>query len=425
MKKRNQIKRVVAAVLIGGVFTLSCTGNRKKTESMEMNYEKGTFGYDLNYLSEKDSLILLKSEDEKAQVILSAKYQAKVFTSTANGLEGRSHGFVNYKFFDAGIVDEHMNGFGGENRFWLGPEGGQYSIFFAPGTEQVYDNWHTPKPIDIEAWELTDATSTQAAFTKEMKVKNYRGTELKINAERQINLLSREEISRELGLTLPQEVNQEVNMVAYSTENRITNRNDFTWNEKTGTVCIWMLDMFNPSDSAVTVIPYHLASEEELGAVVTSNYFGEIPSDRLVDEEGILFFKTDGKARGKLGMNARRTKGIAANYDPISKRLTVITFDVDPSAVYLNQEWNPEKDPLKGDALNAYNDGPLEDGSIMGPFLELESCSPAAFLKPGESLSHKHNVYHFVGDEASLSLISEKLLGVSLAKVKNIFYNNR
>jgi len=33
---------------------------------MEMNYEKGTFGYDLNYLSEKDSLILLKSEDEKA-----------------------------------------------------------------------------------------------------------------------------------------------------------------------------------------------------------------------------------------------------------------------------------------------------------------------------------------------------------------------
>jgi len=40
MKKRNQFKRVVAAVLIGGVFTLSCTGNRKKTESMEMNYEK-------------------------------------------------------------------------------------------------------------------------------------------------------------------------------------------------------------------------------------------------------------------------------------------------------------------------------------------------------------------------------------------------
>ena len=89
--------------------------------------------------------------------------------------------------------------------------------------------------------------------------------------------------------------------------------------------------------------------------------------------------------------------------------------------MYLNQAWNPDLDPLEGDALNAYNDGPLEDGSIMGPFLELESCSPAAFLKPGESLSHRHNVFHFTGGEASLSPICEKLLGVSLEKVKSIF----
>jgi hypothetical protein len=182
-----------------------------------------------------------------------------------------------------------------------------------------------------------------------------------------------------------------------------------------------MLDMFIPSDSAVTVIPYHSGEESSLGRVVTSDYFGEIPADRLINENGVLYFKTDGKARGKLGMNAKRTTTLAGNYDSISKRLTIVTFDVDPEATYLNQEWNPEKDPLTGDALNAYNDGPLEDGSIMGPFLELESSSLAAFLKPGESLSHKHNVYHFVGDETDLSPISEKLFGVNLEKVKNIF----
>ena len=156
--------------------------------------------------------------------------------------------------------------------------------------------------------------------------------------------------------------------------------------------------------------------------MVTSDYFGEIPADRLIDDNnGTLYFKTDGKSRGKLGMNAKRTKAIAGNYDPIAKRLTVVTFDVNPSATYLNQEWNPKRNPLVGDALNAYNDGPLEDGSIMGPFLELESCSPAAFLKPGESLSHNHNVFHFVGNEAALSAISEKLLGVNLNQVKNAF----
>lgn len=413
-----KIKKFNLFLLTAGFVLVSCTGNTKKPlESMEKEYEKGTFGYDLNYLSEKDSLIVLKSDDEKAQVILSAKYQAKVFTSTANGPEGRSHGFVNYNFFESGVVDEHMNGFGGENRLWLGPEGGRYSIFFEPGKEQVYDNWHTPKGIDIVAWGVSEATTKRATFTKELTLQNYLGNNLHIAAERTVSLVTESEIATSLGIIIP----NNVHAVAYATENRITNQNDYEWTRETGTVCIWMLDMFIPSDSAVTVIPYHSGEESSLGRVVTSDYFGEIPADRLINENGVLYFKTDGKARGKLGMNAKRTTTLAGNYDPISKRLTIVTFDVDPEATYLNQEWNPEKDPLTGDALNAYNDGPLEDGSIMGPFLELESSSLAAFLKPGESLSHKHNVYHFVGDETDLSPISEKLFGVNLEKVKNIF----
>ncbi|WP_298649419.1 DUF6786 family protein [uncultured Proteiniphilum sp.] len=412
--KLKQLYRTVVPAMIGGAILLSCTGNRKTSENMEKEYEKGTFGYDLNYLSEKDEgLIVLKSEDEKAQVILSAKYQGKVFTSTANGPEGNSHGFVNYNFFDAGVTDEHMNGFGGEDRFWLGPEGGRYSIYFEPGKEQVYDNWHTPKAIDIEEWEVSRATAKEAVFVKEMELKNYLGSLLNIAVERKVSLLSDREIAGKLQIEIPEGVNG----VAYETANTITNGNDFEWTPETGTVCIWMLDMFNPSEAAVTVIPYNTGDEKELGKTVTSDYFGEIPADRLIDDNGILYFKTDGKSRGKLGMNAKRTKSIAGNYDPLAKRLTIVTFDTDPDAIYLNQEWNPDRDPLVGDALNAYNDGPLEDGSIMGPFLELESCSPAAFLKPGESLSHRHNVFHFTGEEASLSPIAEKLLGVNLEKV--------
>src|SRR5690554_1883624 len=188
-------------LLIAGSFLISCTGNVKKSmQNMENEYEKGTFGYDLNYLSKKDSLIVLKSDDEKAQVIVSAKYQAKVFTSTVNGKEGNSLGFVNYRFFDAGIVDEHMNGFGGENRFWLGPEGGQYSIFFEPGKEQVYDNWHTPKGIDIEAWEIREATTKSATLAKEMTLQNYRGNNLQIAVERTISLVTNSEIATSLNI---------------------------------------------------------------------------------------------------------------------------------------------------------------------------------------------------------------------------------
>src|SRR5690554_6752805 len=198
---QNNFKFIISVVLLG-FLVISCTGNRQTSDNMEKEYEKGTFGYDLNYLSDKDSLIVLTSDDEQSQIILSAKYQAKVFTSTANGPEGNSHGFVNYDFFDAGVVDEHMNGFGGENRFWLGPEGGPYSIFFEKDAEQIYDNWHTPKAIDIEEWEVKSATDKEATFTKDMVLSTYKGSQLDLSVERTISLSSNDEIAKKLNIEL-------------------------------------------------------------------------------------------------------------------------------------------------------------------------------------------------------------------------------
>ena len=381
-------------------------------------FEKGAFGYDLAYLSQKDDgLIVLSDAGGKAQIIVSAKYQGKVFTSTANGLSGASLGFVNYKVFDSNVIDEHMNGYGGENRFWLGPEGGKYSVYFASGDEQVFDNWHTPKPIDVESWDVVSSDAKNVVMKKEMQVTNYLGKQLRLNVDRRISLMEPADANRILGIAS----NPYLNMVAYQTENAITNLNDFEWTEETGTICIWMLDMFNPAPDAVTVIPFNEGDEAQLGKTVTSDYFGEIPADRLQIQGNVIYLKTDGKFRSKLGLNGKRTKATAGNYDPESKRLTIIAFDVEKDAIYLNQEWNPAKDPLTGDALNAYNDGPLADGSIMGPFLELESVSPAAFLKPAQSLTHRHTVFHFTGEEKDLNPIAEKLLGVSLNDIKSVF----
>jgi len=404
MKKITYLSIILLEIII------SCCGGNKKEKSMT-EHEKGTFGYDLNYLSQKDdNLIVLSGDGGKSQVIVSAKYQAKVFTSTADGLEGTSTGFVNYKFFDAGQVDEHMNGFGGENRFWLGPEGGKFSVYFKKDTEQVFDNWHTPPPIDIEPWDVTSKDDGRVSFKKEMEVVNYLGNKLKLRVDRSVTLLEKAEIASRLHIELP----ARVMTVGYTTDHAIINLNDFEWTEATGAICIWILDMFNPAPRATTFIPFREGDEQTLGVVVTSDYFGEIPADRLKIHDDHIFLKTDGKFRSKLGLNAKRTQAIAGNYDPDSKRLTITTFDVDKNAVYLSQEWNPAKDPLVGDAMNAYNDGPLDDGSIMGPFLELESVSPAAFLKPRQSIKHRHTVFHFIGDEADLSTIAKRLTGVAL-----------
>lgn len=400
------------------LMSTSCNnGTKSSQEKEQQNYTEGTYGYDLNFLKKQDSnLIVLKNDDERAQIIVSPKYQAKVFTSTAEGREGRSFGWVHYKAF-SGPVDPHMNGYGGENRIWLGPEGGKYSLFFKPGTEMVFENWHTPGAFDTAAWKVTAKNDfVSVTMHKEMNLENYRGANLSISVERKVSLLDKAAIAQQLGI----QENDSVSVVGYETDNKITNTGDFAWTEKTGMPCIWILDMFTPSESGVIAIPFKPVKNKN-EKIATTDYFGEIPPDRIKFTDSVLYFKVDGKSRGKLGLPPATAKGVEGSYDPDHHVLTILTADMDKDGKYLYQKWDTTGAPFDGDALNAYNDGPLEDGSQMGPFYEMESVSPAAFLDPGASLSHRQNVYHFTGNEEGLNAIAEKVLGVSLDQIENAF----
>jgi hypothetical protein len=185
--------------------------------------------------------------------------------------------------------------------------------------------------------------------------------------------------------------------------------------------CIWILDMFRPGNATVIVVPFKKIDTANFHKAVTSNYFGDISPDRLKHTEDMLFFKADGKSRGKVGIAPAYAKPALGSYDAQNKVLTIVTHDMDSTAKYLSQRWNTTDPPFRGDAVNVYNDGPLENGTQMGPFYELESVSPAAFLQPGASLSHRQTVYHFTGDETALDKIAQQLLGVTLADVKKSF----
>jgi hypothetical protein len=113
---------------------------------------------------------------------------------------------------------------------------------------------------------------------------------------------------------------------------------------------------------------------------------------------------------------------MAGSYDEERKVLTIVEYSLPgkPSD-YVNSAWKIQDKPFEGDAVNAYNDGPLENGTQLGPFYEIESSSPAAHLKFEETLEHKQTTLHFGGDEAALNLIAQKVLGVSLDNIKNAF----
>jgi hypothetical protein len=162
----------MSRVFISIVFLLliSCNGLNKNIsdKSLTMDFKKGTFGYDLNFLKKyhKD-LVLLEEEGTGAKIIVLPAYQGRVMTSSAQGNEGISFGWVNHDFIAAEKAVEHFNVFGGEERFWIGPEGGQFSIYFKKGVEFKFDNLYVPKEIDTETFNMLSSSKIQ--LTEEMK----------------------------------------------------------------------------------------------------------------------------------------------------------------------------------------------------------------------------------------------------------------
>ncbi|HTD41152.1 MAG TPA: DUF6786 family protein [Mucilaginibacter sp.] len=403
----------ILTLIAGAGLLCSCHGTKSNSFNDAVAPKQGTFGYDVDFLRKKDSLVLLRDSDGVSEVIVSPRYQGKIFTSTAEGDTGKSFGWINYKAFDA-PVDPHMNAYGGEDRLWLGPEGGKFALFFKKGAKMEFANWVTPAPFDHASWKVTGSNDHKVTLTKDMSLVNYKGTRLDLKVERRISLLERTDIEKVLKMHL----DSAVKVVGIETDNSITNTGKDEWTKQTGAPCLWNLDMFTPSPQSTIVIPYN---EKAAGKVATTDYFGQIPANRVITKKGHLFFKADGKSRGKLGMAAARTLSVAGSYDAANNVLSIILFDVDRKATYLNQEWKTDKDPLIGDAVNAYNDGPLAKGSQLGPFYEIESVSPGAFLMPDEKLTHQHFIFHFTGDKAGLNSIASKILGVSLADIQSAF----
>lgn len=378
-------------------------------------YIPGSYGYDLQQLRNyHPDLVELSDRDAKAKVIILPGYQARVMTSTAAGDIGQSFGWVNHKLIASGDSMPHMHPFGGEERFWLGPEGGQFSIYFKKGVPFTYDNWQVPKEIDTERFSLVSASPSEAKFEKDMRLENYSGHLLELRVNRNIRLLAPGALNSLLGI----DVAAGIEKVGFETENVITNTGQRAWTKQTGLLSVWILSMMNASDSTTVAVPYADGSEQELGKIVTDDYFGKVPNDRLAVKNGLIFFKADGNYRSKIGVSPKRAKPLVASYDAVNGVLTIAMFTLQQQGEYVNSKWELQKDPFTGDAINSYNDGPV-NGSQMGKLYEIESSSPGAALKPGQSLTHFHRTIHLKGEKAELSRISEKLLGASIDAIAN------
>ncbi len=365
--------------------------------------QKGSFGYDVEFLKKHKNVIVLKGDNDSSQIAVVADYQGRVMTSTSDGEDGTSYGWLNHDLIASGELREHINVFGGEDRFWIGPEGGQFSIFFQKGADFNLDNWFTPAAIDTEPFDVVSRGRSSALFRKKMTLTNYSGFTFDVQIDRKVSVLTKRDIESELGI----ELGTDVKHVGFQSANEMINTGSEAWSKETGLLSIWILGMFNPSDQATIIIPFK-------GSLTLNSYFGEIPGERLVETDRAVFFKGDGKHRSKIGLPPKNIVPVCGSYDAENNLLTIVKYTFHGESDYVNSQWKLQDDPYNGDVVNSYNDGPVDDGSQLGPFYELESSSSAKELRSGERIKHVHKTYHFEGGFDDLNRVSLDILGVNL-----------
>lgn len=377
-----------------------------------------SFDSDVGFLAAHTEAIVL-GEGGGARVLVAPAFQGRVMTSTTGGADGLSHGWMNRAHIASGELVPHINVFGGEDRFWLGPEGGQFAIYFAPGDPFDLEHWQTPPLIDAVPYEVVSRDETEVVFRHEGRVTNWSGTTFEVRIDRTVRLLTPDEVATGFALDRA----PDVPLVGYESVNTITNIGAAPWTAETGLLSIWILGMFRPTDSTTVVVPVVPGAVARLGPVVNDAYFGEVPPDRLVVDEGVVFFRGDGKLRSKIGVGPARARPALGSYDPRRGLLTLVQYTRPSTATaYVNSMWEQQERPYGGDVVNSYNDGPPAPGvPPLGPFYELETSSPAASLLPGESLTHVHRTVHLQGDEGRLAPIAERVLGVELRRVARVF----
>jgi hypothetical protein len=369
-----------------------------------------TFEDDVAFLTAHGHVVTLESKSG-GRVAVSVKYQGRVMTS-AVAPGGRSLGFVHRAFIENGQTGTPFDNYGGEDRFWLGPEGGQYGLFFPPGAAFAFDAWQTPRDMQQDPWTIASRSATELGLTRTMKLVNWTGTPFAVDVSRTIRVLDAAEAAKHLGAA----VDAGIAWIAFESVNRITNAGDATWEPDKGLVSVWILGMFAPAPDAHIVVPFDPLGQ---GAIVNDRYFGKVPPERLVvrEKEGVVVLTADGHYRSKIGVGPGRARQVAGSYSASENLLTLVQYDESPRGKrYVNSMWEQQQDPYGGDVVNAYNDGPTAPGKpSLGGFYELETSSPAAALGPRESLVHTHRTFHFVGPREALEPIARRLLGVSLA----------
>lgn len=371
--------------LVLSFFIVGCSKNIP-----EKNYQ-----YYCTLFNNKTAFELTNNSGD-SRVLVSPFYQGRILTSSYNNIEGLSNGWINEN-----ALTDTTKSIGGEERLWIGPLGSQFSFYFQQIQPLHDDNWKVPATIDAEPYKVIYKSNSNVELYKTMQLTNYIGTTFNIEINRNISILSKENIQKNLNI----EVDNSTKFVAFETKHKLKNIDTVTWKKHTGLAGLWSAGMY-PGDDSVVIIP--LKNNGTKHNVLT--YLAPIDSTRFIVKNNTVLFKTDGQYRSKIGIPPQFAPAVYGCYSKLNNKLTIIQYKKETDSLYSNSQVSIQDTPYKGEAIPIYNNG--------SDFFELESNAPLKVLKPNETTTHWQRVYHFNASKNTLNKLSKKLLGFDLNSAK-------
>lgn len=407
--------------LSAAVLALAACGVVKENMFATDESKLWSIGQELSFFTKYavDARLLRNGE---SMLVFSPSHQGRILTSAYGGEKSPSLGWFNREALATSKNEALRNVFiGGEDAFAIGPEGGDSSVFFEQGVMFTEENRKAPAISSSTPWKMSACSETQARFECSGELSNAQGAKFSVKIEREISLLSRDEVSKILGVEIP----ANLKVAAFQSMNKLTNTGAEGWSEKYGMLNMGVKSCFNANKTVNTFIPYRPGDASKLGDVVRDNAFdagatNAVAGERVLVNDQFIRFKCDGRHISGIGVSARRSEGIAISYDDKNALLTIILY-IKPSGnrAYFPVSWRNSQAGFDGDAISVFNNGPVAKNIYWADlFYEISTNSPALNLAAGKSQFHLQRTFHFHGSEYDLDLLAYKLTGISLKQMR-------
>ena len=339
--------------------------------------------------------VLLAGEDPNKVVIVAPALGGRVLCTGFEGVEGDTDSYILDTEIKKGAAPTGpgavWSNFGGEERFWLAPEGGRFALFFREGEEQTIANYLIPNSLNSARFGVTAqaADGTSVTFAAPVQLTNSLGTQFDLQVRRKIEVLQSCPYALGYG--------DKLDFVGFESKSWVKNTGPAALSRQTGAVAVWTLGQYPVRDHTVIIVPFRPGPDSELGKPLNTQYFKtdvvditKIPKGRSYNDywavkDDYALIKANGSIGTKIEMWPQRALGKIASIDLARFSLTIVEFQMYPELDYLASYWLPyPEDPFQGAAISIFV---LGKGREFHSFTNWKRSHRRSFCTPANSIA--------------------------------------